>query len=123
MKRILQTVVLILALLPVGIAGAWARRNHPATKMTRITPARAREIVRHKYPGATVDARSPLELEDGRWQYAVTVHLKSKKATVLKEVMVGATSGKIEAEEVTTAAEEAKEKAADAAKARQRKAR
>jgi hypothetical protein len=44
--------------------------------------------------------------------------VKTAKGVVMHEVMVGATSGKIEANEVTTAAEEAKEKAADEKAAR-----
>ena len=54
-----------------------------------------------------------LENEDGKWEYAVNVHQRTGKGIVTHEVMVGATSGKIKSEEVTTPAEEAREKAAE----------
>jgi hypothetical protein len=118
-KLIERTVCALLALLPASIPGALAR-NAASQSAARITPTQAKQIALKKYPNASVDPKIPLEHEGGKWQYAVTLHVKTAKGTVMHEVMVGASSGKIEADEVTTAAEEAREKAAEA-KARQTK--
>jgi gas vesicle protein len=107
----------LLALLTAATTGALAR-NAADKPAARITPNQAKQIALKKYPHASVDPTIPLEHEEGKWQYAVTVHVKTAKGVVMHEVMVGATSGKIEADEVTTTAEEAKEKAADEKAAR-----
>jgi hypothetical protein len=79
----------------------------------RITAARARQIALRKYPHARAEQKVPLENEEGKWQYAVTLREQTGGRTKMHEVMVGATSGRIEADEVTTAAQEAREKAAE----------
>src|SRR5713226_1624311 len=112
MKRVLTTAGALLALLPVVMPGAWAVKANARPK-PKITAAQARQIALKKYPHARVDGRIPLENEEGKWEYAVNVHQKTGKRVVTHEVMVGAMSGKIESEEVTTPAEEAREKAAE----------
>lgn len=89
----------------------------------RITAARARQIALRKYPHARAERRVPLENEEGKWQYAVTLRDHAGGRTTMHEVMVGATSGKIEADEVTSAAEEARERAAEKRAARPRRSR
>jgi hypothetical protein len=79
----------------------------------RITAAQARQIALKKYPHARAERKAPLENEDGKWEYAVTVRDRRGKRVRMHEVMVGAMSGKIEADEETTPGEEAREKAAE----------
>jgi Peptidase propeptide and YPEB domain len=98
----------LLALLPDASAARAAARPKP-----RITAAQARQVALRKFPHARADAKVPLENEEGKWEYAVNVHQRTRKGVVTHEVMVGAMSGKIESEEVTTPAEEAREKAAE----------
>jgi uncharacterized membrane protein YkoI len=112
MKRTLMRGGALLALLPTGLPGTWAIRAHTRPR-PRITAAQARRVALKKYPGARTDRKIALENEDGKWEYAVNVHQRTGKGVVTHEVMVGATSGKIESEEVTTPAEEAREKAAE----------
>jgi hypothetical protein len=112
MKRILMTGGALLALLPAALPGAGAIKAN-ARPRPRITVAQARRVALKKYPGARAGEKIALENEEGKWQYAVNVHQKTGKGVVTHEVMVGATSGKIESEEVTTPAEEAREKAAE----------
>jgi hypothetical protein len=112
MHRFLLTSGALLALLPAALPSAFAARSAARPK-PRITTAQARRVALKKYPHAHADARVALENEDGKWQYAVNVHQRARKGVVTHEVMVGAMSGKIESEEVTTPAEEAREKAAE----------
>ena len=112
MKRTLATAGTLLALLAAAVLGAWAIEANARPK-PKITAAQARLVALKKYPHARVDGRIPLENEEGKWEYAVNVHQKTGKRVVTHEVMVGALSGKIESEEVTTPAEEAREKAAE----------
>lgn len=112
MNRLLLTSGAVLALLPAALPGAFAAGSSAPPK-PRITAAQARRVALRKYPHAHADAKVDLENEEGKWQYAVNVHQRTRKGVVTHEVMVGAMSGKIESEEVTTAAEEAREKAAE----------
>jgi hypothetical protein len=82
---------------------------------TKITAKQAEQIALKKYPGK-LTAKTELENEEGKWQFAVMV----KSGKTLREVMVNANSGKIDNVEVTTKAKEAKEKA-DEAKAKKAK--
>jgi len=74
----------------------------------KITAKQAVKIATAKYPGKVV-GKVELENEEGSWQYAVNV----RSGKTLREVMVSATTGKIANVEVTTAKEEAREKAAE----------
>ena len=66
---------------------------------------RAEAVVLHRFHGKIV-GKTKLENEEGKWQYGVMV----QSGKTLREVMVGAYSGKIEDIEVTTAAKEGIEK-------------
>jgi hypothetical protein len=103
-KLLSIAVVLVLAGLSFG------QRFH-----AKITVAQAKKAALSKYHGKLV-GKVPLENEDGKWQYAVTV----RTGGVLREVMVDATTGKIASVEITTAREEAKEAAAEKSKAKKR---
>lgn len=112
MKRTLAIAGMLPALLAAAVPGAGAIKANARPK-PKITAAQARQVALKKYPHARVDRKIPLENEDGKWEYAVNVHQRTRKGVVTHEVMVGATSGKIASEEVTTPAEEAREKAAE----------
>jgi len=96
------TTLVAVAIAALSLAGPDKAASH------KFTANQARSIALHKYPGKVIGS-IPLENEEGKWQYAVTIRSGKK----LREVMVGADNGKIENVEVTTAKEEAKEKAAD----------
>jgi hypothetical protein len=98
MKAIALACVLVAA--TASFAG-----QKPHVKTTAI---QARSAALAKYPGKVV-GKIALENEDGKWQYAVNIRSGRK----LREVMVDANTGKIANVEVTTAKEEAKEKAAE----------
>ena len=102
MKRIRN--LLIFAVLAALTLGALAQKP-PRTK---LTAAQAATIALKKYPGRVV-GKVPLENEDGKWEFAVTIKAGKK----LKEVMVDANTGKIASVEVTTAKEESREAAGD----------
>jgi hypothetical protein len=112
MKRVFLTAGALLAFLP-GTMPQAAARIAEARPKPRITPVQARRVALRKYPHATADRKVALENEEGKWQYAVNIHVKTAKGVVTHEVMVGAVSGKIESEEVTTPQEEAREKASE----------
>ena len=102
---------LIAILVAVTVAcSAFAQKTHknPPMPAHKITAAQAQAAAVKKYPG-TVVGKVELENEDGKWQYAVNVRSGKK----LREIMVDAKSGKIASVEVTSPAEEAKEKAAE----------
>ncbi len=106
---------LALAALALALIGGTANAqdrpaNAPATKLTY---KQANQIALKKYPGK-IAGKTPLENEEGKWQYGVMV----RSGKTLREVMVNAMTGKIDNVEVTTEGKEAKEKAADAAKAK-----
>ena len=112
MRRLLLSATALVALATAAIPGAFAI-NRSARPKPRITGAHARQVALKKYPHGRAERHVALENEDGKWQYAVVVRDKTAKGTVMHEVMVGAISGKVEADEVTTPGEEAKEKAAE----------
>jgi hypothetical protein len=107
-----MSTAVVLLLATTAIPGAFAIQANARPK-PRITGAQARRVALRKYPHGRADRKVALENEDGKWQYAVVVHDKTAKGRVMHEVMVGAMSGKIEADEVTSPGEEAKEKAAE----------
>lgn len=84
----------------------------PTPPKAKIAQKRAEATAGKKIGGKVVS--STYEFEDGRWQYAVLV--KNAKGEMF-EVEVNATTGKVMATEKTTPADEAKEAAADKAKA------
>lgn len=90
-----------------------ARHSVKSSRKTKITAAQARSVTLRKYPGRVV-GKPVLEKEEGKWQYAVMV----QSGRTLREVMVGAYSGKIEDVEITTAAKEQVEKKAEEAAAK-----
>jgi hypothetical protein len=65
-------------------------------------------------PGVSAERSVPLENDEGKWQYAVTLRDGMGSKSRMHEVRVGAMSGKIEADEATAPREEAREKAAEA---------
>ena len=79
----------------------------------KITTAQANAIALKKFHGKVV-GKTPLENEEGKWQYGVMV----RSGKTLREVMVNAMTGKIDSVEVTTEAKERAEKKADEAKAK-----
>jgi hypothetical protein len=110
MKRLLVRGAALSVLLATVIPGSFAADARPSP---RITAAQARLIALKKYPHARAERSAPLENEEGKWQYAVTLRDGAGSRTRMHEVMVGAMSGKIEADETTTPREEAREKAAE----------
>ncbi len=92
------------AVVGAGVLPAQAKAaKHTMT--TKISAAQAQAIALKKFPGKVMQ-KTTLENEEGKWQYSVMV--KSDKT--LREIMVGAHSGKIEDVEVTTASKEGREK-------------
>jgi hypothetical protein len=81
----------------------------------KITVAQARAAALKQFPGKVV-GKTPLENEEGTWQYGVMV----QSGKTLREVIVNARTGKIDSVEVTTAAKEGAEARAEAAQARRR---
>src|SRR5438132_13089858 len=79
----------------------------------KITASQANQIAVKKFHGK-VEGKTPLENEEGKWQYGVMV----RTGKTLREVMVNAMTGKIDNVEVTTKAKEAAEAKADAAKSK-----
>lgn len=92
-----------------------AKRAHPAAAKShaKITAAQAEAAALRKYPGK-VTAKTKLENEEGVWQYGVMV----QSGKTLREIMVNATTGRIDNVEMTNAATENKEAKAEAAKAK-----
>lgn len=86
-----------------------------APPKAKLSPKQAEAAAVKKFPGKAISAK--YEYEDGRWQYAVLV--QTKKSGMM-EVEVNSTTGAIYASEKTNAADEAKEAAADAAKAKKK---
>jgi uncharacterized membrane protein YkoI len=93
------TAVLGAGVLPAQAGGA----QH--SKTAKISVAQAQAVALKKFPGKIV-AKTTLENEEGKWQYSVMV----KSGQTLREVVVGAHSGKIEDVEVTTSHKEGLEK-------------
>ncbi len=103
MKKLVSSLIIVSALASMSFA------QGPHAK---ISAAAAAKAALAKYPGKLVGGKIPLENEEGKWQYGVMV----QSGKILREVMVDANTGKIANVEVTTAAKEVKEKAADEAK-------
>jgi uncharacterized membrane protein YkoI len=99
--KLLQTLLALLLLASIAMASVQKPAHH------KITAQQAQAVALKKYHGKVV-GKVELENEDGKWQYAVNI----RSGKTLREVMVGADSGKIESVEVTTPKEEAREKAA-----------
>lgn len=106
-RRLSAALGLLGACIALSPAGAQTRPN------PKYTVAQAQKIALKKYPGKLV-AKTELENEEGKWQYAVMI----RSGKTLREVMVNAMTGKIDHAEVTTEAKEAAEKKADAAAAK-----
>ena len=104
-----------LAIAGMTMPAAHAKETKKAvtTQKAKITAAQAEAVTLRKFPGKIV-AKTTLENEEGKWQYGVM----AQSGHTLREVMVGAFSGKIEDVEVTTAAKEGIEKKAEAAAAK-----
>ncbi len=101
-------VVIALAMTAAELVPAQAKtptHSVKSNKTVKITEARANAIVLKQFPGKLA-AKTILENEEGKWQYGVMV----RSGKILREVMVGAYSGKIETVEVTTSAKENIEK-------------
>lgn len=113
--RLTQVGVVSLALTAFALGSTLAAPQSPAPKhpKVKITATKANKTALTKCPGKVV-GKTPLEKEDGKWQYAVTV----KSGKQLHEVMVDANTGAIVQVEAVTPAEEAQEAKADAAKAK-----
>jgi uncharacterized membrane protein YkoI len=88
-------------------------KAHPASAHAKITVAQARAAALKRFPGKVV-GKTPLENEEGTWQYGVMV----QSGKTLREVMVNAKTGKIDSVEVTTASKEGAEAKAEAARAK-----
>ena len=105
--------VAALAGMALPAAHAKAVRHPVAAPKAKITAAQAEAVTLRKFPGKIV-SKTTLENEEGKWQYGVMV----RSGKTLREVMVGAYSGKIEDVEVTTEAKEGIEKKAEDAAAK-----
>lgn len=90
----------------IAVASVFAQGPKPA-KHT-YTAEQARAIALKEYKGKVV-GKVVLENENGKWQYAVMIQDGKK----IREVMVGADSGKIEHVEITTLQKERAEQAAE----------
>jgi 2,3-bisphosphoglycerate-independent phosphoglycerate mutase len=97
----------------LALAGSTPVMAQKTAPKTKITAARAGQIALRKYHGKIV-GKIPLENEDGKWQYAVTVRSGKK----LREVMVDGNTAKITSVETVTPAEEAREAKAETGRAR-----
>src|SRR5437868_920108 len=114
--KLLHYSAAILAIGSFTLAGALAQTKADTSKYhPKMTAAQAIKAALKKYHGKVV-GRVPLENEEGKWEYAVTIRSGKK----LREVMVNADTGKIDSVEVTTTKEEAKEAAAENAKAKKK---
>ena len=80
-----------------------------APPKAKVSPAQAKMAAVKKIAGHATGA--VYELEDGHWQYAVTI---VNKAGQMYEVAVNSTTGKVMSTEKTSAASEKTEAAADA---------
>jgi hypothetical protein len=109
MKKVSLVMALGLSVLVASASFAAPKtKAAPKAPKAKITAKQATKTALAKYPGKVV-GKVPLENEEGKWQYAVTVNYQKK----LHEVMVDCMTGKIASEEVTTAGDEAKEAAAE----------
>ena len=102
--KVLSNVLALGGFLCLTVGPSMAQSNHAS-----ISPRAASATAARKVHG-TVSGAPKLELEDGKWQYAVIVRSKGK----MYEVQVDSHTNKVLNVEVTTKAEEAKEAVADA---------
>jgi hypothetical protein len=102
MMNSLRIIALTAAALTAG--ATFAQYGHETTGAKH-----AEKVALAKYHGKLA-GKTALEKEDGKWQYAVMVRSGGK----LREVMVSAKTGRIASVEIVTAAEEAREKKAEA---------
>ncbi len=109
MRNSLRLAVAGLSLLSLAVVGI--HPAHAQTPKTKLTAVQAEAVALKKYKGGKVKGKTPLENEEGKWQYGVMVVAGGK----MHEVMVDANTGKIASEEVVTAKEEAAEKKAESA--------
>jgi len=107
----LRVSALAISVLALGHVAVSAQEAKPPR--VKISTAQARAIALKKYHGK-VTGKTPLENEEGKWQYGVLV----KSGKTLREVMVNAMTGRIDSVEVTTEAREKAEEKADLAKAK-----
>jgi uncharacterized protein YpmB len=90
----------------LAVASVFAQGPKPVKHA--YTAEQARAIAMKEYKGKVV-GKVVLENENGKWQYAVMIQNGKK----VREVMVGADSGKIEHVEITTLRKERAEQAAE----------
>lgn len=100
-------IALLLCTVPVARAQSHARKDR-AAPVVKVTASGANKIALKKFGGKVV-GKTPLENEEGKWQYGVMV----SSGKTLREVMVNAMTGKIDSVEVTTKATEIREKAGE----------
>ncbi|MCE1246790.1 MAG: PepSY domain-containing protein [Firmicutes bacterium] len=99
--RMLGLAILLSAFLVVWVCYAAKMSNDKTQQNLKITTNQANTIVLKDFPGQ-IQGKADLENEEGKWEYRVMV--KSDKT--LWEVMVNASSGKIEKVENTTISKE-----------------
>ena len=105
--------VAVLSLSLMGtVAQAQTSTTTPKPPTPKISAKQAAAIAAKKIGGKAAPAK--YEFEDNRWQYAVVV---TDKKGQMFEVEVNSTTGAVIATEKTSAADEAKEAAADKKKA------
>lgn len=116
-SAVVATGVLLLGTFGPALA-TWAARTTAKAKPpgAKIAAAQAVRVATTRYHGRVV-GKVPLENEEGRMQYAVTI----RSGKVLREVMVNANTGKIDSAEVTTAAKERAEERANKANVESKK--
>jgi hypothetical protein len=95
---------------PLAALPGLAQPQDAKPPKVKITTAQANKIAATKFHGKVV-GMTPLENEEGKWEYGVMV----RSGKTLREVMVNAMSGKIDSVEVTTLSKEVAEKKADEA--------
>jgi hypothetical protein len=100
--------MILLPALASGIALAGSTKHSAVKSHAYVGVAIARRSALRSVPGHVLSTK--LENEDGKMQYAVMI--KDKKS--MHEVMVDAHTGKVVSQEKVTAAEEAREAAAEA---------
>lgn len=99
--------LMIAGALTLAVLGAAPSVTFAKSKpKTKLSAKQAEAVALKAHPKGKIAGKTDLETEDGKVQYEVVVR-EGKK---LLEVNVDANSGKINSTEVTSAAEEAKEK-------------
>ncbi|MBI3789753.1 MAG: PepSY domain-containing protein [Gemmatimonadetes bacterium] len=127
MTRLLRTVALSLAFATPALAQAPAAPSAPTVKedkpgllkRAKVTPAAAMAAAQAKVPGGTI-RQAEIEEEKGKLVYSFDIVSKGKSGT--DEVNVDAMTGAVVSVQHESPEQEAKEKAADAAKAKGAKA-